>query len=63
MIDYVSLEKYAKDISILFVEDDKEISEKMELLLEEFFSNIKIAFDGKEALEQYYNYYNPLVLE
>lgn len=37
MIDYVSLEKYAKDISILFVEDDKEISEKMELLLEEFF--------------------------
>ena len=57
MIDYVSLEKYAKDISILFVEDDKEISEKMELLLEEFFSNIKIAFDGKEALAQYYNYY------
>ena len=57
MIDYVSLEKYAKDISILFVEDDKGISKKMELLLHEIFSKIKVAFDGKEALEEYYNYY------
>lgn len=51
MIDYVSLEKYAKDISILFVEDDEGISKKMELLLYEIFSKIKVAFDGKEALE------------
>ena len=57
MIDYVSLEKYAKDISILFVEDDKGISKKMELLLHEIFSKIKVAFDGKEALEEYSNYY------
>lgn len=57
MIDYVSLEKYAKDISILFVEDDKGISKKMELLLYEIFSKIKVAFDGKEALEEYCNYY------
>lgn len=57
MIDYVSLEKYAKDISILFVEDDKGISKKMEFLFHEIFSKIKVAFDGKEALEEYYNYY------
>lgn len=57
MIDYVSLEKYAKDISILFVEDDEGISKKMELLLYEIFSKIKVAFDGKEALEEYCNYY------
>lgn len=57
MIDYVSLEKYAKNISILFVEDDEGISKKMELLLYEIFSKIKVAFDGKEALEEYCNYY------
>lgn len=57
MIDYISLEKYAKDISILFVEDDEGISKKMELLLYEIFSKIKVAFDGKEALEEYCNYY------
>ena len=40
MIDYVSLEEYAKNISILFVEDDISISKEMELLLKEIFSNL-----------------------
>lgn len=57
MIDYISLEKYAKDISILFVEDDKGISKKMEILLYEIFSKIEVAFDGNEALEKYCNFY------
>lgn len=57
MIDYISLEKYAKGISILLVEDEIEISEKMKNLLSEVFSNIKVAFDGNEALDEYYNYY------
>jgi len=57
MIDYVFLEKYAKDISILFVEDDKGISKEMELLLNEIFSKIKVTFDGVEALDEYHNYY------
>ncbi|MDD2887798.1 MAG: response regulator transcription factor [Aliarcobacter sp.] len=57
MIDYVSLEKYAKDVSVLFVEDDMGISKEMELLLGEIFSNIKVTFDGVEALEEYHNYY------
>lgn len=57
MIDYVSLEKYAKDVSILFVEDDKSISKEMELLLSEVFSNIKVTFDGIEALAAYHDYY------
>ena len=57
MVDYISLEKYAKDISILFVEDDREISKEMELLLKEIFTNINIAFDGIEALEQYNSYF------
>ena len=57
MIDYISLEKYAKDVSILFVEDDKGISKEMELLLSEVFSNIKVTFDGVEALEEYHKYY------
>jgi DNA-binding response OmpR family regulator len=57
MIDYVSLEEYAKDVSILFVEDDIQISKEMELFLREVFSKIYIAFDGKEAVNQYFNYY------
>lgn len=57
MIDYISLEKYAKEISILFVEDDKGISKKMEILLYEIFSKIEVVFDGNEALEKYYNFY------
>ncbi|MDD4330669.1 MAG: response regulator transcription factor [Aliarcobacter sp.] len=57
MIDYISLEKYAKEISILFVEDDKGISKKMEILLYEIFSKIEIAFDGNEALEKYCNFH------
>lgn len=57
MLDYVLLEEYAKDISILFVEDDKGISKEMESLLYEIFSNIKVTFDGKEALEEYNNHY------
>ena len=57
MVDYISLEEYAKDISILFVEDDKEISKEMELLLKEIFTEIKVAFDGIQAIEQYNNYY------
>ena len=44
-------------ISILFVEDDKGISKKMEILLYEIFSKIEIAFDGNEALEKYCNFY------
>lgn len=57
MVDYISLEEYARDISILFVEDDKEISKEMELLLQEIFNKISIAFDGIEAIEQYNSYH------
>lgn len=57
MIDYISLEEYAKNVSILFVEDDKKISKEMELLLQEIFTKIKIAFDGIQAIEQYNNFY------
>lgn len=57
MIDYISLEKYAKDISILFVEDDKSIAKEMELLLSEIFVDIKVAYNGIEALEEYNKFY------
>ena len=57
MIDYISLEKYAKDISILFVEDDKSIAKEMELLLNEIFVNIEVAYNGIEALEKYNSFY------
>ncbi|MDZ7819554.1 MAG: hypothetical protein U5K55_13525 [Aliarcobacter sp.] len=40
MLDYALLEKYSKDISILFVEDDLSIrSETKELLRRSFFNS------------------------
>lgn len=55
MIDYISLERVLLKMYLsYFVEDDKGISKEMELILSEVFSNIKVIFDGVEALEEYH---------
>uniref|UniRef100_UPI004047B2DF response regulator transcription factor n=2 Tax=Aliarcobacter sp. TaxID=2321116 RepID=UPI004047B2DF len=58
MIDYVFLEEYGKKISVLFVEDDLGISKEMSLLLKEIFTEVEIAYDGREALKKYIKYSN-----
>ena len=57
MLDYALLEKYSKDISILFVEDDLSIRTEIKELLEEIFAIIHIAVDGKDGLEKYLDFY------
>ena len=57
MLDYVLLEKYSKDISILFVEDDLSIRTETKELLEEIFSIVHIAVDGKDGFEKYLDFY------
>ncbi|AXX92354.1 hypothetical protein CPU12_06945 [Malaciobacter molluscorum LMG 25693] len=59
MVDYILLEQYCKDISILFVEDDKSIRKEMKDLLKELFfeKDITIANDGKEGFLKYQEYF------
>lgn len=57
MIDYVLLEEYCKEISVLLVEDEKEVAMEMKNLLVEIFKKVDIAFDGQEALNCYFNYF------
>lgn len=58
MVDYILLEEYSKDISVLFVEDDEHIrKETSELLADIFQKEIIIAIDGKEGFEKYMEYY------
>lgn len=58
MIDYILLEKYSKDISVLFVEDDEDIRKETSELLEDIFKrNITIAVDGQDGFTKYMKYY------
>lgn len=53
MVDYILLEKYAKDIKVLFVEDDENIIKETSELLRLIFTDVDIARDGKEGIEKY----------
>lgn len=58
MVDYIFLEKYTKDIEVLFVEDDEAIRKETKELLEDIFQKeISIAKDGAEGFEKYMDYY------
>lgn len=56
MIDYIALEKYAENRSVLFVEDDENIRKETKELLEEIFPYVDIACDGKDGLNKYLEY-------
>ena len=58
MLDYILLEKYAKNKTVLFVEDDENIIKETTELLELIFPNVDIASDGKEGFSKYIDYKN-----
>ena len=58
MIDYVLLEKYTKDMSVLFIEDDESIRVECTELLNDIFTSVDVAIDGKKGLHKYLDYYN-----
>ena len=48
---------FSKGLNILFVEDSDIVREQIHKNLENFFKNIDIAVNGKEALSKYNKYY------
>lgn len=56
-LDVNLFKKYYRDISVLFVENDESFREELVEMLEEIFTNISIAVDGVDALNQYREYY------
>jgi len=49
--------KYSKDLTILYVEDDKQLLEETKEALEDFFYRVDAAENGQVALEMYNHYY------
>lgn len=47
------LKSFAKDLTILVVEDDRELNAELVSLLKIFFKHVDFAFDGKEGLNLY----------
>lgn len=58
MVDYIMLEEYAKDKSVLFVEDDENIIKETVELLELIFHNVDIARNGEEGILKYQSFKN-----
>lgn len=56
MIDYIYLEKYCKNLKVLYVEDDKYSAKKVKELLDEIFPNVVLAKNGDEALKLFLDY-------
>ncbi|XPV70298.1 MAG: response regulator transcription factor [Halarcobacter sp.] len=56
MIDYILLEEFAKDKSVLFVEDDENILKETSELLGLIFPKVDTAKNGQEGFEKYLNY-------
>jgi DNA-binding response OmpR family regulator len=57
MIDSKELIQFTENLTILLVEDDVELRTTMEEVLNNFFVNVDVAKDGKEALESYEAFY------
>ena len=57
MVDYILLEKYAKNKEVLFVEDDSDILKETSELLALIFANVEVASNGEEGLDKYKKHY------
>jgi DNA-binding response OmpR family regulator len=57
-MDSKKLLDLTKDLSILYVEDDKDLAKKTTALLENFFEVTLVAYDGEEGLDLYNRYFN-----
>ena len=58
MLDYVLLEEYTRDITVLIVEDDENIRKEIYDLLVDMFFHVEVAEDGYDGLEKYTDYHN-----
>ncbi len=58
MINSKELIEYTEDLSIIFVEDHKELRDNVSEILKNFFKVVDVACDGEEALTMYKDYYD-----
>jgi len=58
MFDYMLFEKYAKNISVLFIEDNKIVRKEIHSLLEELFFHVDCSIDGLNGIEKYSKYFS-----
>jgi YesN/AraC family two-component response regulator len=52
-MNLTELKEYTKDISILYIEDDKDVREQTYDFLENFFKSVTVATDGLEGIEKF----------
>ena len=52
-----TVQRFTKELKILYVEDDIGIRESTTELFKQFFESVDVAEDGKQGLEAYTNYY------
>ncbi len=50
-----SLKSKADGLSILYVEDEKDLRDRIASLFNKIFANVDVAADGKEGLDKYLN--------
>ena len=62
MPDLKLLKLQAKDLSILYVEDNKKLSENATKFLKKFFDTVFTAYDGKEGLEKFKKHNTDIVI-
>ena len=58
MIEYEKVYDLTKKLTVLYVEDDKHFREETCEILNYFFTDITVAYDGQDGLEKYLNYFN-----
>jgi len=57
MTNIKELIKYSKELSVLFVEDHKDLRKNSVYMLKNFFTQVHSAVDGDEALTKYQDFY------
>lgn len=58
VLNFKTLQQVSKDLSLLYVEDDKSLREKTSIVFTNLFKHVDVAEDGIEGLEFYNNYYD-----
>lgn len=53
MNDLLLLKKYCQPLSVLYVEDEKELNASVVRYLSKFFGHIETAYDGQDGLDKY----------
>jgi PAS domain S-box-containing protein len=62
MIDVNEIIKYSKNLKLLYVEDNPEARDMTVSILEDFFDDITLAYDGEDGLDKFKNNKYDLIL-